>query len=121
MAIRIYIYILLRFLIYFNSLVLIGYIDYNYILGDSQDSNTYNTQANENQDSEDEYSDNTPTNEKQNTNDGHVTPNETINDITEMKHNLKETKRILNGENVDQKTQNNIKEEFAYHFDKKKG
>jgi len=38
-----------------------------------------------------------------------------------MKHILKETKRILSGENVYQKTKNNIKEESAYHFDKKKG
>ncbi len=64
-------------------------------------------------DSEDE--DTTPTNERVSHDD--VTPNETINDLTNMKHTLELAKRAIRGEHIDDEDLEDIKEEYSSYFD----
>lgn len=74
---------------------------------------------NEDVDSEDSNSDTTPTNEK--VSDGDVTPNETINDITDMKHTHKQIERVLKGEEINKEDWDNIKEEYSSFFGEESG
>jgi len=64
--------------------------------------------------------DKTPTNEKV-SDDDNVTPNETLNDITDMKNTLDILKRKTTGENVDKKELDSIKEEYSSFFDEDSG
>jgi hypothetical protein len=71
-------------------------------------------------DNEEEDSDKTPTNEKV-SEDDNVTPNETINDITDMKNSLEVLKRITKGEKVGKKELDSVKEEYSSFFDEESG
>lgn len=70
--------------------------------------------------SEDVDSDKTPTNEKV-SDDGDVTPNENLNDITDMKNTLEQVKRAVKGENVGKNVIDDIKEEYSSYFDQESG
>lgn len=70
--------------------------------------------------SDEEDNDKTPTNEKDSGDDS-VTPNETINDITDMKNTLEQVKRAARGEHVDKKVMDNIKEDYESYFDEDSG
>jgi len=65
--------------------------------------------------SAEEDNDKTPTNEKDSGNDS-VTPDETINDITDMKNTLEHVKRAIVGKHVDKKVMDDIKEEYNSYF-----
>jgi len=67
-------------------------------------------------DSDSGDSDKTPTNQKDSEDDD-VTPNETINDITDMKHTLDKVERLIKGENTNKDDLKNIKEEYSSYFD----
>lgn len=64
--------------------------------------------------------DKTPTNEKV-CEDGDVTPNETVNDISDMKHTLNEVKRALRGDHMDNNSLEDIKEEYSSFFGEDSG
>src|ERR1017187_1127123 len=105
MIIFIYFNILLRFLINLFTIVFIGG------KGSEDDISS---------DNENEDDDKTPTNERV-SGDDLVTPNETINDITDLKHNLEQVKRVARGEEIDKKDLDNIKEEYGAYFDEDSG
>lgn len=67
-------------------------------------------------------SDKTPTNELAGEDDDQsVTPNETINDITDMKNTLGILKRALNGEPITPNERSQIEEEYSAFFDDESG
>ena len=105
MIIFIYFNILLRFLINLFTIVFIGG------KGSEDDISS---------DNENEDDDKTPTNERV-SGDDLVTPNETINDITDLKHHLEQVKRVARGEEIDKKDLENIKEEYGAYFDEDSG
>lgn len=71
-------------------------------------------------DSENEDNDRTPTNEKDSEEDD-VTPNEAINDITDMKNTLEQVKQAARGEYLDKKVIDDIKESYSSFFDEDSG
>jgi len=105
MIIFIYLDILLRFLINTYSIVFIG--------GKRNHADISN-------DSDDVDDDRTPTNEKV-SDDGGATPNESLNDITDMKHTLEQVKRAARGEHIDNQELKKIKEEYSSYFDEDSG
>jgi hypothetical protein len=112
MAIFIYLNILLSFLVnLFGIVFMVNKRSHNDISSDS--NNEYN-------DNDKGDSDNTPTNEK-NSEEGDITPNETINDITNVKHTLEQVKRLARGEDIDKKDLDSIKEEYESFFDEDSG
>ena len=122
MAIFIYINILLRFLIYLFSIVFMGNKrSINDISTGSDSDNNDNYGGNDdNGGSDDDGSDDgdkTPTN---NDSGGDVTPNETLNDITDMKNTLKKVEEALSGKENKQDI-DNIKKEFSSYFDEDSG
>jgi hypothetical protein len=63
--------------------------------------------------------DKTPTKEKYSDND--VTPNETLNDITDMKDTLKKVEDVLSGKEINKQDLDNIKEDYNSFFDEDSG
>jgi len=70
--------------------------------------------------SDNEDYDKTPTNEKDRGDDS-ITPNETINDITDMKNTLEQVERAILGKHVDKEVMKEIKEEYESYFDEDSG
>jgi uncharacterized Zn finger protein len=93
----------------------------NDISTDSDSDNNDNYGSNDNNGgSDDDGSDDgdkTPTN---NDSGGDVTPNETLNDITDMKNTLKKVEEALSGKENKQDI-DNIKKEFSSYFDEDSG
>lgn len=69
--------------------------------------------------SSDEDSDKTPTNERVSEDD--TTPNESLNDISDMKNTLEKVKQAAKGQALDKKDFENIKEEYSSYFDEEGG
>lgn len=87
---------------------------------DNYGSNDNNRGNDDHGGSDDDYSDDgdkTPTNKDSG---GDVTPNETLNDITDMKNTLKNVEEALSGKENKQDI-DNIKKEYSSYFDEESG
>ena len=119
-AILIYLNILLKILNILFHIVFIGKRSHSDISTDNDISTDYDD---DDDDGGSENSDTTPTNEKvsDGDGDGDVTPNETINDISDMKHTQTQLERILRGEKINKEDLDNIKEEYSSFFEEDSG
>lgn len=103
MIILVHQYLLLRFLIYLFSIVLIG------------------TKRGSEEISSDSESDGDKTPIADQGSDNDVTPNETLNDITDMNNTLKKVEQALTGKDINKEDLENIKEEYSSYFDEDSG